>query len=155
MIRWRFSLFEHRLFHSLSQPRPICLWFSANARSLSPAAYNWGIDRLQRIILLHLLSIAQTTRQMSRGSQPWTEKLRLNRLPDYNRCFDRCPSLMVVSFCSGSKLTCISDGAFHACVSLKSIIVPSSVETTGVRCFSLLIRELFALVGSHSAVVFD
>jgi hypothetical protein len=50
-------------------------------------------------------------------------------------CFSFCGSLQSVSFCCGSNLNSISGYPFISCSLLESIVLPSSVETLGRRCF--------------------
>jgi hypothetical protein len=51
-------------------------------------------------------------------------------------CFSSCSALRSVSFCSGSRLSCIPEKAFTHCYGLESLVLPSTVKTLGASCFS-------------------
>jgi hypothetical protein len=52
-------------------------------------------------------------------------------------CFSECLSLSIVTFESGSKLSCIEYHAFYGCSRLSSISIPCSVDKISKECFEL------------------
>jgi hypothetical protein len=72
-----------------------------------------------------------------------------------NFCFDSCDNLSVVKFESNSRLSEIGDSAFSNCPSLKTVWIPSCVESIAVGHFredgrvDLVIIETGAILHLH------
>lgn len=80
-----------------------------------------------------------------------------NTVTEMNSCFGTCIKLESVIFQKGIKLKTLDNSMFYRCISLKSIIIPPSVETIGENCFagtqsltSLVFPESITSVASNA-----
>jgi hypothetical protein len=65
-------------------------------------------------------------------------------------CFYGCARLQVIIFESNSKLSHLEEQSFAYCDSLRSIVLPASVEVFGRKCFEGCCRLVTVTFGSGS-----